>query len=1058
MKKPAFSILILIVSVISGGFLFAQNDTVYEWQNQNITGINKLPPHVETVPYENLKTLFADEVEKSAFYKSLNGKWKFRFSKNPFEVPEGFHKTDYDASHWKTIAVPSDWQTEGYDYPIYVNQPYAWTYDPHPPEVPHDYNPTGCYRTNFTVPQTWKNREVILHFGGINSAAYVWVNGKRAGYTQGSKLPAEFDITPLIKKGENVLAVEVIRYSDGSYLECQDFWRLSGIERDVFLWSVPKQHIYDYFVHTGLKNKYKDGVLKVEYKTVDFSGKTKKPGNLIIKTFLYDQDSVLVASADAAVVFNGDTATSKIEMTVKEVKKWSAEKPNLYTLVARLQTAKGKTMETVGSKIGFRTSEIKNGQLLVNGVAVLIKGVNRHEHDQFKGHVVSKRSMLKDIELMKRFNINAVRTSHYPDDPYWYKLCDKYGIYLIDEANIESHGMGYRPDRTLGNNPDWQKAHLERIKRMVERDKNHPSVIIWSMGNEAGDGVNFVAASKWIHKRDTSRPVHYERALKRKHVDIYSPMYPSIEYIESYAKTNPYRPLIMCEYAHSMGNSTGNLQDYWNVIEKYPALQGGFIWDWVDQGLVKYSKTGEKYWAYGGDFGPVGVPGDGNFCINGLVQPDRTPHPALFEVKKVYQYVKIKPENLRKGLIKVENKFDFTNLKEYEIYWQLMENDRKLMSGVLVDFDIPPHGSEIIHIPIDKQKINPEKEYTVNFQVKTKNDEPFRPKGFEVAKEQLLLTRAVKYKRINIMRLDKVEYERSKDFVDIKGKGFEVVVNNRTGFVEKYKINGKNILAQPVKPDFWRAPTDNDFGNGMEKRQGVWRFAGDDLKLEKIRVQSSNGTVVRVYCKYFMRDVRSQLDLEYVIRGDGSVTFKMKFVPGIKGIPNLPRFGFYFALNGDTDFLKWYGRGPFENYCDRNSAALVSVYQSRVDKQYYPYIRPQENGYKTGNRWLTVTDRFGKGIFIKSQGKLFGFSALHYNDDDFDQMFRQNYKHTIDLVRRSEVWLHIDKKQMGVGGDDSWGARPHKKYRIPAKTYEFSFDIIPFAKKMDAFELWNSRY
>jgi len=1052
MKKNFFLYLFSVFTVFSA---FSQQDTIYDWENEQITGINKLPPHVETIPYATIDHALKQDIELSAFYKSLNGKWKFRFVNNPFGVPANFYKPSYDVSGWKTIDVPSDWQTEGYDFPVYVNQPYAWTRHPDPPHVPHKYNPVGLYRTLFTVPANWKNRKVILHFGGINSAAYVWINGKKAGYTQGSKLPAEFDITGLLKKGENVLALEVLRYSDGSYLECQDFWRLSGIERNVYLWSAPKQHVFDYFVHTDFDKKYEKGILTVDFKTIDFSKKNKK---CKLTAKLFDADNKLLNDTLIILNFDNDTSFASIKFIVDSVKKWSAETPYLYRLVTELITWNGKHIEYLGGTTGFRTSQVKNGQLLINGVPILIKGVNRHEHDEFNGHVVSKESMLKDIELMKRFNINAVRTSHYPDDPYWYKLCDKYGIYLIDEANIESHGMGYRPDRTLGNNPSWQKAHLERIKRMVERDKNHPSIIIWSMGNEAGDGVNFVAASKWIHRRDTSRPVHYERALLKKHVDIYSPMYPGINYLKWYAKTNPYRPLIMCEYAHSMGNSTGNLRDYWDVIEKYPALQGGFIWDWVDQGLAKYDNNGTKYWAYGGDFGPDTVPSDGNFCINGLVQPDRTPHPALYEVKKVYQYVKINAANLKNGVFEITNMFDFTNLNDFEIQWQLLENNKPVMKGKLNNILLEPHCSKIVSIPVSKQKIDNTKEYLLNFSVKTTKKLPFRNKGFEIAKEQFLFSKATKHNRINVFKLDKISYSQNKEITAIKGENFEVDINNKTGFIEQYKINGENILAQPVMPHFWRAPTDNDFGNGMEQRQGVWRFAGDDVKLEKMRVQSSNGTIVRVFCKYFMRDTESHLSMEYVIRGDGSLSSKMKFTPGVRGIPDIPRFGFYLALNGKYDILKWYGRGPHENYCDRNTASFVSVYNSTAYNQYYPYIRPQENGYKTGNRWLTVTDKSGKGIFIKATNTLFGFSALHNSDRDFDQLFRKNYKHTTDIKPRNKTWIHIDKKQMGVGGDDSWGALPHKQYRIPAKEYQFEFTVKPYYKGNNEFDLWNNVY
>ncbi len=1030
-----------------------------DYENEQVTGINKLPPHVQTVPYADSKAALAMDERKSIFYRSLNGKWFFHFSPNPDKRPKDFYKPGYDVSRWKKTEVPSDWQMEGYDYPIYVNQPYAWTYDPHPPAVPHDYNPVGSYRRTFTVPGNWNNREVILHFGGINSAAYVWINGIKAGYTQGSKTPAEFDITPCLnKKGNNILAVEVYRYSDGSYLECQDFWRLSGIERDVFLYSVPKRHIFDYFIHSTLDSNYQNGILSVDFQLKDLNNKkSKKPLLLQVQMFDALQKTVIDTTFKAEIT-NPDSTAVHIRFTIPGVHQWSAEKPYLYTLLFTLRSSKNRVLEYLSTTTGFRTSEIKNGQLLVNGKPILIKGVNRHEHDEFHGHVVSRASMEKDIELLKKFNINAVRTSHYPDDPYWYRLCDTYGIYLIDEANIESHGMGYRPDRTLGNNPAWKKAHLDRIRRMVERDKNHPSVIIWSMGNEAGDGVNFVAASQWIHQRDPSRPVHYERALNRSHVDIYSPMYPSVEYIERYAKSEPAKPLIMCEYAHSMGNSTGNLQDYWDVIEKYDALQGGFIWDWVDQGLAKFTPDGRKYWAYGGDFGPEDVPSDGNFCINGLVQPDRTPHPALYEMKKVYQNIHWNPVDAGNGIFEIENQFFFTGLNEYNLSWEIVADNKTVASGSFKDFSLEPQRKRRVRVPVTNVVKDKSKEYIINFKATSKRDAPFVPAGFTVAREQYVLAVPTRKKRININLLDPVNFSQTKEETTVTGNNFKVVFDNKSGFLTQWISENKQLIAGPVKPSFWRAPTDNDFGYGMEQYQGVWRYAGEDMQLKKMYVQSANNTQVFVTCDYYMRDVRSDLKMRYTIRGDGSVTVTMTFKPGIKGIPDIPRVGIYFALAPGMERISWYGRGPHENYCDRNTGAFISVYHSNVSKQYYPYIRPQENGYKTDVRWLSCTANTGKGLLVKSN-QTFGFSALHYTDGDFDQIFKENYMHTIDLKQKKETFLHIDMKQMGVGGDNSWGARPHPQYRIPVMEYTFTVELHPYSDKNDnPMEVWKMRY
>lgn len=1029
---------------------------VEDWENPQVIGINKLPAHVSIIPFSSFEEAMAGDQEDSPFYKSLNGNWKFNWVKSPDQRPVEFYDPKFDVSSWKEIPVPSNWELQGYGIPIYVNIPYEWTTDPQPPIIPKDYNPVGSYRTTFTIPENWKERKIILHFGAVKSAMYVWVNGEKVGYSQGSKLPAEFDITPFLIKGENILAVEVYRWSDGSYLECQDFWRISGIERDVYLWSVPKINVSDYFAKAALSENYKDGILDLEVELSDFE-KSKTEKDFTVEMFLLDGDQKIGEQKKSFKFDEPGLANLSFNLEIKNVKAWSAEKPYLYKLILALSDHKGDVLEYLSSNVGFRTSEIKNGQLLVNGVPVLIKGVNRHEHDEFNGHVISKESMLKDVVLMKQNNINAVRTSHYPDDPYWYDLCDQFGIYLVDEANIESHGMGYHPDRTLGNNPEWELAHLERISRMVERDKNHPSVIIWSMGNEAGDGVNFVAGSDWIHQRDPSRPVHYERAELADHVDIFSPMYDRIEQIEAYAKTNPSRPLILCEYAHSMGNSTGNLQDYWDVIEKYDALQGGFIWDWVDQGLVKYDEFGQKYWVYGGDFGPPGTPSDGNFCLNGIVNPDRSPHPALEEVKKVYQYIGIKLKNLTKGEFELTNKYDFTNLKEFDLDWEIKANGREAYKGRINDLDLDPHHSAMIFIPFDLMEFEEGKEYLLNFSLKFKDEQPLFPAGFEVAKEQFMIGHKVIINRINIQRLPGLAIDKTKDKVVIVGQGFEVGFNTNTGFLNKYIYESEVFLKEEILPNFWRAPTDNDFGNRMDQRQAIWRNAGKNLKLKKFEVHHPNDAVVRISSEYEILEARSTLVMNYQVYGDGEVIIEMQVVPGVNGLPDLPRFGIEMELVKGFYQLMYYGRGPHENYIDRNTSAFVDVYQSSVSEQYFPYIRPQENGYKTDVRWMTIGNLRGDGLIFKSAGN-FSFSTLNFSTDDLDQLTRQNYKHAPDLKNRKTTFINIDLKQMGVGGDNSWGAQPHKQYTLPAKEYKFSFSFRPFFAGDDPFRLWQQTY
>jgi beta-galactosidase len=1017
------------------------------WEDENVVGINKMEPHVTMIPYKNVKQALKGEITESPYYKSLNGMWKFHWVKKPADRPVDFYKPEYSVEEWDLIPVPSNWELQGYGIPIYVNQPYEFADPrfpqltdmkrPDPPHVPHDYNPVGSYRTEFTVPETWSGREVILHFGAVKSAMFVWVNGKKAGYSQGSKLPAEFDITRYIHKGKNTLAVEVYRWSDGSYLECQDFWRISGIERDVYLWSVPKTHIYDFFAKPQLDDQYKDGKLVTDIRIMNY----QKPENddYSVKLQLYDPAGNRIKTAEQKISFTGDEANVTIEFDVKDPEKWTAETPRLYTLVLELKKG-DKTTEILSHKIGFRKIEVKNGQLLVNGVPVLFKGVNRHEHDEYTGHVISRESMLKDVELMKQFNINAVRTCHYPDDPYWYQLCDQYGIYLIDEANIESHGMGYRPNRTLGNNPKWEKAHMERAKRMVERDKNHPSVIIWSMGNEAGDGVNFDSVSAWMHQRDPSRPVHYERALKRPIVDIYSPMYPSISYIEKYAKSNPSRPLIMCEYAHSMGNSTGNLQDYWNVIEKYPALQGGYIWDWVDQGLVKYTKDSVKYWAYGGDFGPKDIPSDGNFCINGIVNPDRTPHPALYEVKKVYQNIKIVPENALKGKFLLINEYDFTNLDQYELRWKLQGDGKTVMEGSLGSVNLPPHDTVEFVLPFADFVFKGDVEYFVDFSLVTTKAEPFKPKGFEVAAEQIFVVKPPIFHTMEYKIHPPVKYEKKEDVLTAYSSNVEYQFNTKTGLLTSMKVDGREWLKEPVRPDFWRAPTDNDFGNGMPKRQGVWKNAGKNTSLKDFDFKLADNGDLIVISDLYAEDAKVGLKITYTIDENGMLTTVMDFKPDVQSLPDLPRLGMLFVLD-NADSLEYYGRGSFENYCDRNTSAFVGHYTGTVSGQYFAYIRPQENGYRTDARWLKIGE--GKDQLLFESNTPFSFSALHIPTEQLDPGLKKQQRHTIDVHPVPETYLHIDMKQMGVGGDDSWGARTHEPYLVHPRNYEFRFTVGP---------------
>ncbi len=1013
---------------------------IADWENPTVFAVNRLEPHAFYIPYSTIKEALKNQWEKSPYFKSLNGKWRFRWSKNPGERPEEFYKPDFNADNWDEIAVPSDWQMQGYGVPIYVNARYPFlppSLLPSPPKIPHDYNPVGSYRRFFTVPEKWKGRQIILHFGGVRSAFYVWINGKKVGYSQGSKTPAEFNITPFLKQGRNLIAVEVYRWSDGSYLEDQDFWRLSGIERDVFLYSIPALHIQDYFARVDLDRAYRDGFLNLEV-VFENRGKTKKAR---FEAHLMDRRGKIIKKYTSWIFLKkGDRKNLHINWRVKNPHLWTAETPNLYPLVLLLKDPEGKVLEVLGTRIGFRKVEIKNGQLLLNGIPIYIKGVNRHEHDPVTGHVVSLKSMLQDIKLMKRFNINAVRTSHYPNDPRWYDLCDRYGIYLVDEANIESHGMGYRPERTLGNNPLWKAAHLDRTIRMVERDKNHPSVIIWSLGNEAGDGVNFDATYKWIKERDPSRPVMYERALLGPHTDIYDPMYPPIEHLIKYASKPRKRPLIMCEYSHAMGNSNGNLKDYWDVIYRYSLLQGGFIWDWVDQGLFKRI-NGRECWAYGGDFGPQGMPSDGNFCINGLVLPDRIPHPALWEVKKVYQYARFEMLDKHKGKIKITNLYDFISPGNFKIVWKILEDGRPVYEKSIKAPDIPPHSSRVIDLPIPGLEKKSYAEYYLDISMRTMRKSGLLPENFEVAWEQFRL-KAAEYPRRSLEEFPEIEVEKSGNLIILRGRNFVYSFDRKRGKFVSMKFMGKEFLISGPTPNFWRPPTDNDFGNGMPIRCRAWREAGEMRTIKRIRL--SRGKTVKIEEDSVLPPGNSPLKIVYEIIGNGAVKISLTLEPGYPNLPEIPRIGMTSILTRDFDGVVWYGRGPHENYRDRKYGARVGIYSMSVDDLYFPYIRPQENGNRTDVRWVSLYSAQGYGVMAVGL-PLVNFSAYHYLNSDFDEGPLKSNRHACDLQKRALTTLNIDLGQMGVGGDNSWGALPHLQYMFyPTHRYSYSFVLVPF--------------
>lgn len=1041
-----------------------------DWENPQLTGLNRENPHATMVSFQDEQAALSAVRENSPNYLSLDGIWKFYFSKTPEERPYWFFKDDYDIRNWDDTDVPSNWQMKGYDPPIYSNITYPFKADP--PRIPHESNPVGSYKRSFRIPSDWKDKEIFLHFGAVSSFFYVWVNEKFAGFSKDSKTPAEFDITSYLRKGKNTLSVEVYRWNDGSYLEDQDFWRMSGIQRTVFLHARPKTYIADFFARAGLENNYKDGNLDLE---VLLSSKLNDGSEYLVEASLYDNNQKIF-NEQLNTRLNDNKSLVLFSKKFPGIKKWTAETPYLYTLVITLKDKSGNVKESVSSKIGFRKVEIVDSRLLVNGVAIRIKGTNMHEHNEITGHVIDEATILKDILVMKSFNINAVRTSHYPQLELWYEMCDRYGLYLVDEADIESHGIGYDKDITLADKPEWTAAHLDRIYRMVERDKNHPSIIIWSMGNEAGDGNNFLKGYKWIKGRDITRPVQYERAEKstnttERHTDIWCPMYASIEYIEAYAKDKKNdRPLIMCEYAHAMGNSTGNLQDYWDVIEKYPKLQGAFVWDWVDQGILKTTETGEKYWAYGGDFGEEGIPSDGNFCLNGLVWPDRTPHPGLYEVKKVYQYIGFEAVDLKKGLIRIRNKYDFTNLSKFNFDWEVVSDGVVVQSGKLKIPSLEPGQEAQVNIPFSKIEPAQGAEYFLNIRASRSDEWNYVPEDHVYATAQFSLP--VKGEKV-IHAGNKLEILQTRitdTRLEVGGTDLKIVFDLVKGNMVSYIFKGKELLLKGPEPDFWRAPTDNDYGNRMDLRLAVWKKAGERTIVTKADIAQPEIGKVVVTFRYDIIGLEKEkiagYSTVYTIYGSADVLIKNSFSRANSSIPEIPRMGMQMQLPVEFSNLKWLGRGPYENYSDRWTSADIGLYESTVSDQYVPYIRPQENGYKTDTRWITLTDDTGSGLLV-SGNPVFCFAALHNVHDDFESPgklseYRKDARtantHTINVRPRDLVNLNIDLGQMGVGGDNSWGAMTHDRYRLLENRYEYSFRIRPIVRDDDVLKLAKEKF
>jgi beta-galactosidase len=1203
------------------------------WDDPQVVGIGKQAPHAPVYPFADAATAATFDRSRSPFRRLLNGRWRFRFSPRLDERPVGFHEPGFDDSAWDTIPVPANIEKHGYAPPVYVNIGYAWGKGT-PPLVPPELNHVGSYRHRFQLPAAWRGRRVLVTFEGVASGFTLWVNGRKVGYSEDSRGNAEFDLTDVVRPGENLIAAEVYRFTDGSYLECQDFWRMSGIFRDVILWSTEPLHLSDFRVVTELDARYRDATLKL---SVSVASTAAAEQAFHVEAALLDASGrpVFPPQSQAGQVAPGGSSSVAFEQVVARPLQWSDEKPNLYTLLLTLKDEAGATLGVVPWRVGFREVETRDGKLLVNGQPIVIRGVNRHEWDPDTGQHVRADTMRRDIELLKQHNFNLVRTSHYPNVPEWYELADQYGLYLIAESNIESHGMGYEPERTLGNRPEWQTAHLDRTVRNVETFKNHASVVVWSLGNEAGDGVNFEAASRWIHAHEPTRPVHYEGAARKPHVDLVSYMYkPARELAEEAALADP-RPLVLCEYSHAMGNSNGGIDEYWKLFTAGTRARGGAIWDWVDQGhrrplppqltlkdrsrssldarlvgtlepgagaegylalpdavlrprailkgaadartaplqpvlsrgdlgfqLMQEDETlelrlplageaeplrvrsgvpadwysgwhrltgtydgrlgrlyvdgrlvasaekagrlepghfplnvgrnperlevrtparlrearvyaraldptevrapaarrqdglvlwldvadvrsrpssGGSYFAYGGDFGPTTTPSDENFSQNGLVSADRTPHPALAEIKGLQQYVRASAVDLARGVVAVANAYDFTTLSEIASgRYTLRADDRVLAEGPLAPLDIPPHTSRELTLALPALAAEPGVEHRLDLAFSLKADTPWAKAGHVLAEDQLVIPLETKAAPPATAARGELSLAEGPRTIEVSGRDFAYGFDRSQGLLVSIRLRGVELLAGPLRPDFWRAPNDNDRGSGMTRRLGIWRDAARFLTARSVRAERQAQAAVRLVQDGALESVRAGYRLVYTVHGTGDLVVEASFDPGLETLPDLPRFGLRAVLRPGFERLTWYGPGPEETYADRRGRP-VGVYETSVTANYFRYSQPQETGNKVDVRWAAIRNEAGTGLLAVGMPRL-SLNALHHPAEELDQA-----GHHHELAPHDETWLNLDSQQMGLGGDDSWGALPLPQYRIPARALEYRFRLRPLA-------------
>ena len=1039
-RKSILALRILIIAQCLGLSVLSAGEPL-DWENPQALQVNVEPPHASLTPYPDKETAESFERLNSDRFKLLNGSWKFKWTSRPSEHPEGFQDVDFADASWATLPVPANWQLHGYGLPLYTNIKYPFPQNA--PHIPHEDNPIGLYRKYFEVPESFHGKEIFITFDGVASAFYLWVNGSKVGYSQGSRTPAEFNITPYLQPGRNLLALQVFRWSDGSYLEDQDFWRLSGIYRDVYLLARPHQYIRDMRVVTDLDERYEHARLKVSVDLANAAG-----GRVEMELKDATGKTVLAESRVA------NASYLLFDLPVRRPMKWSNESPYLYSMLLTLKDEAGVTLEVIPQKVGFREVEIKNAVFHVNGVPVKMKGVNRHEHHPDTGHVVTRASMLRDIKLFKENNINAVRTAHYPNTPLFYELCNEYGLWVMDEANIESHGYGNDPGNRLANDPDWEAAHVNRVARMEARDKNHPSIIMWSLGNEAGVGPNFDAAYRYLKQTDPTRPIHYEgdkrRGGQHRASDVYSAMYHGPDWVGPGDK-----PSVLCEYTHAMGNSNGNLKEYWeDTIYPTPRHVGAFVWDWMDQGLrtpvptafrhkVGTGPVRDSFFAYGG-WHKQARHHDGNFCMNGLLGADWTPHPGLFAIKYTYRNIEVSEIDATRGLFYIKNRYDFTNLRNLvEAEWSITANGHEIKSGRLATLDIPPHTQQQVHISLPSFTQQAHVEYLLTFRFRAKAGySPLVDAGHELAFAQFTL-QAFDGKvgpAATTTAFSRPSVTREGDRMTVSGDHFEVVFSLTEGRMRSYHFEGQPVLRQGPELDLWRAYTDNDkIPLEQGKYHPVWRHAVENRRITEVIEEALAHNAVRVAVKARLPTVQASYSTDYTIYGNGDIRVEVYLdksrTPAELRFPH--RIGTELIVPAGFEQMTWYGRGPNPTYADRK-LERIGLFQGTVDAQWVDYSRPQENGNKTDVRWMSLADKNGNGVLFLAEGAPLSAGARHYSKSTMEAS-----AYAFEMERSENIFVNIDHVQLGVGGNDSWGSTALPDYLPDEPEYRFAYRIRP---------------